>query len=423
MASPTEIRNRAPSEVLKLAIPAQILEPVQTERILSQHSLSYPYIERNMGPNKVAEIRLGGKRWVLIAPHGGYTPTEHLMAMRWEYDYTPDPESIPAQEGEEMMGIFADLAREILKKPYNKKVVWSFHSSRHSFGQEGYQSVPTMFHPSIFGLPEFSGEENPYMSFVDSRELAHKERKSIRGGIYNRYFGRLLTDHALNGHFAGDRKVLNQLFDMDQVQIDHRGVRVPVRGSLEDILMTEGFFKGFLQPLAVSLNRYADDLSIAFTDFNPEYVRQRIEEAVLSRGEPEDKAMQAVLGEITRIPNLLERSVRAQNIQFLKKNGYTDEFVRYLENISEGRLPNSGPATRWKRGFAFTFALYQDKDTAQAVMAISTAVENGPGGVVEGVLGAKLVRPRNTFSEEDIVIKKAVYQELVASLNSCVVRN
>lgn len=418
MASVGTERRISSSEVLQYTIPVQVLENVPTQRIRSSDSLSYPFIIRNMRPNKVAEIRPGGKRWVLIAPHGGYTPTEHLMFMRWEPDdYTPDPGSIPVQEGEGVMGISAVLAREIFKRSYNKKVVWSFHSSPYSFGQEGSQSIPTMWHPAIFGLPEFTGEETPYISSVDIRELTHKDRRSILGGIYNQHFGSFLTDHTLNGYFPGDKGTLNRLFAMDQVQVGLRGIRVPTMVNLEDVLGTPGFFGRFLQPLVASINQCADDLSEAFTDFNPGYVRQRIKEAFLGGGEPEDAVIQAVLGDITRTPNLLEKSERARRIQFLREKDYPDEFISYLAYISDRRLPDSGPVKQWKRGFAYTFALCQDRDSAQCFMAISTAVEDGPGGVVEGVLGAKLIRPANPFSRAQIETKKAIYQELIKSLN------
>lgn len=423
MATVLEARDKTPSRVLKLTIPAQVLTEAQTQRIYTQHSLSYPYIERNMSSNLVAEMRLNGKRWVWIVPHGGYTPTEHLMAMRWEPDYTPGPESIPIPEGEGITGLSADLVGAILNRPYNQTVVWSFHYSPYSFGQEGYQSVPTMFHPSVFGLPEFTKGNNPYVSSVKVGELTRKDKKAIRGGIYNRKFGSFLMEHTFNGHFSGDKDLLNRLFDLDQVQVDLHGIRIPARGSLEKTLRTPGFFEGFLQPLAAAMNRIAEELSTTFTDFNPRDIRRRIEEAVLSRKEPGDEFIQTALGVITRTPNLLEKSERVQNIRLLREKGYPEGFVGYLASISDRMLPDSGAANLWKRGFAYTFALYQDRNSEQCFMAISTAVENGPGGVVEGVLGAKLVRPPDPFSREQMETKKAVYMELVRSLKGYVVQN
>lgn len=422
MVMATEVKERTLPPVVQYTIPTQVLkEDVVAQRVPTQHSLSYPYIERNMSHNKVAEMRFDGKRWVLIAPYGSYTPTEHLMFMRWEPGYTPDPESIQVKEGKGVMGISADLAREIAKRSYNRLVIWSFHWSPYSFGQEGYQSIPTIWHPSIFGVPKFTGEGNPYMRLVNVGELKHKDEKSIRGGIYNEQFGRFLVGHALNGQFRGDGDLLNRLFVMDQAEIDLRGVRVPTRGTLEETLRTPGFFEGFLQPFAITMNQYAEDLSTAITDFDPRYVQARIEEAVLSRKEPEDKAIQATLGEITKTPKLLDRSERARRIQLLEENGYPGEFIRYLIRVND-RLPDSGLAEQWKRGFAYTFALGQDTETGQGFMAISVGIRNGPGGVVENVLGAKLKRPPNPLEREEMERKKNTYREIVGALDGSVIQ-
>ena len=416
---------RVSSEVLKLTIPFQVLQPeVKTERIFSQHSLSYPYIERNMEPNKVAELRPGGKRWVLIAPHGGYTPTEHVMAMRWDPDglYTPDPASVPDEEGKELMPVMADVARWIGDRPYNETIVFGMHVSPLSILQEGIQSVPTMVHPYVFGLPAGIGTGS-YGEYVDWGTLKPKERKAIRGSNSNFYFGEFLVEQPLNGHFTGDRQLQHALFAMGEAHVGLTGVRVPLRGSLEDTLRAPGFFEGWLKPFAATMNRAAEDLSRVFTTFDPAYVRARIEEAVLSRKEPDDEKIQEIIVDISRVPDLLDRGQRRQNIEELSDKGYPRGFIDRLHELNDKKLPDSGPATRWKRGFGYTFAIYQDQGTGLAMMAITTTIENGPAGVVEGVLGAKLVRPPKPFADEELEIKKASYRELVASLNGHVVHD
>lgn len=415
--------RRVSPKVLQLIIPAQVLQPhIKTERVLSHHSLSYPFIERNMGPNKIAEIRPGGKRWVLIAAHGGYTPTEHVMAMRWDGDYTPDPVRVADQEGRELMPVMADVARWIADRSYNELVVFGLHSSAASINQEGIQSVPTMFHPYVFGLPAIT-EGVSHGEYVNWKTLKHKERKSVRGGRSNFYFGQHLAEHALNGSFRGDKEVLQQLFTLDEAEVGFTGVRIPTKKSLEETLRTPGFFEGVLKPIARILNQAADDLSRAFIDFDPDYVRARIEAAVLSRKEPEDPDIQEILADITKVPDLWEKDKRKRNIEALRELGYSDGLVAYLHEASDKYLPAYGPATRWKRGFGYTFAICQGKSTGEGFMAINTTVESGPAGVVEGILGGKLVRPPKPFSEEELESKRSAYHELVASLNGHVVHD
>ncbi len=412
MAVNIERKVRAlPPEVLLLTIPVQVLQDVKTERIYSRHSLNYPFIERNMGPNKLAEFRFYDKRWVMIAPHGGYTPYEHVMMMRWETEYTYGAATVPTKEGEKVMGVLADSVKWMLDRPYNDLAVFGFHSTPNSFEQEGGQSVTTMWHPYVFALGK--REASPYISYIKTANLKHKDRKALRGGIYNLHAGRFLRDFHLNGHFTGNTEAFNQSFVVDGASVDYHGIKIPLRKGLEEILRSPELFGGVIQPIDRQMNGFADDMSRTYTDFDPVYVRSRVREAVENPNMSDEERGQ-ILTEVTRAPQLLLTEVRTKNIQALKERGYSKDILVYMDEVNK-RLPDSGTATRWKNGGGFTFAMCEDQETGQGFMAVSPIVENGPSGVVEGVLGAKLVRPSQPFTTEELARKKLAYDELVAS--------
>ena len=415
MVSTLERRTRTlPEKISQWVIPIQMLRDVETQRIYSRHSLNPRFLEENMRPNIVKELRLEGKRWVMIAPHGGYTPTEHVMFMRWVLgECTPDPVGIPSPEGEMLMPIAADVVKWISERPYNEKVVFGYHSSPISVDQDGCQSV-LEYHPYVFGLP--SEETSKYVTSIDSKTLDRKDKKALRGGFYNYHFGRFLIRNALNGDFIGDKEILNQLFAIEKADSHNRGITIPTRESLEDILRTPGFFEGFLKPFAISMRGFTDDLSRAFTNLDPDFVRRRIEEAVVHYDMLEEER-EAILKDVTKIPELLKKSERARNIQLLQEKGYSEEFVNYLNHVNK-RLPESGDIPGWKRGFGYTLAIHENKTIGECYLAINTVVESGPAGVVEGVLGAKLVRPKYLYPQEVIARKREDYRELAAHLDS-----
>lgn len=406
-------------KALELTVPVQKLNGIPTKRITSTDCLDERFVREQLTPNIITEIRPGGRRWMLIVPYGGYSPNEHLMAMRWENDYTPGPERVSSKEGEELMSVMADIAQVMNEDPKNRFVVFGYNWSPRSFNQKGYQSMPTKFHPSIFGLPEppHNGDKHPYMKFVDIMTLNQAERRAIMGGIYNEHFGNFLLEHVLNGHFQGDRAIVNSLFDMEKAQVNRQGVRIPLKiEDLDKTLRFPNLFQGGLQPIARAIDEATSDLSRTFTDLNPGEMDKIIEETV-TQPDMSAEARQEILECLQRTPLLLEAEQRKRNIQGLKEMGYPPGFTSYLEAVNS-RLPNSGKTTNWKVGFGYTLAFLCDKEAKEGHLAIFSAIADGPGGVVEGAVGAVLRRPEYPFSPKEMTTRIASYRQLVESIHN-----
>lgn len=417
MATIAEVKGILP-RVLELTVPVQKLRSIETTRVTSLDCLDRPFVHSQVSPNQVAEAQVAGHKWALIVPYGGYTPREHLMAMRFEEDYVPGPERLDPTEGDDLFLLMGQIAKIMTEDHSVSTVVFGWNWSPRSFGQRGYQSIPTMFHPSIFCLPKESGSYEEYIRSVGLNTLNRDEIRAVKGGRYNLLFGNLLTEHVLNGNFQGDKEMRDRVLTIDEVQIGERATVVPIKGTLDEILTTPGIFRGVFQPMGRFIDRTAVLLSTTLTDFCPQDADRIIEEALNKDATVADR--KSALANLTRTPNLLPRDQRQENISYLEEDSYPYSVVESLRKMSN-RLPdNTRPLIGWKVGFGCAVAIIYHTDSQTGVLSISSAIADGPGGIVESGLGAVLRRPAYPFSEEEMAARRDRYFELVDSLPSVI---
>lgn len=409
MSSNSERGKETLAQVKEITVRRQYLTNVQPKRITSTDCLNGQFVHEQLIPNTVTQIYLAGVRWAVIAPVSSYSPNEHLMMVRLGREYTPAPERVNPREGEELMPVMASIAQIMNEDPRNRYVTWGYNWSPRSFGQQGYQSMPTIFHPSIFGLPDLP---HPYIRMVDVGNLDLDEQRAVTGEDFTESIARLTQDHVLDGHFQGDHAVLNNLLDISAAEVSRRGIRIPLRNGLVETLRFPGLFRDLLQPVARSLDSITKDLSRAFTDLDPQDVDERVEDVAGDPSKSEEARLEA-LEFLTRTPFYLKFSERRRNIQEMAEKGYPPGFIDYLRSLNS-TLPDSGPASDWKVGFGYSLALIYDTYTQEGSLAIFATRFNGPGGVVEGPLGSVLRRPPDPFSPEEMVTRAGAHRKLVA---------
>lgn len=402
------------SRVLELTIPIQSLTEAQTKRITSLDCLNESFVREQISPNQIAEVRADGVNWSLIVPHGGYTPAEHLMAMRSKEGYVAGPEGLPAGEGDDLFYVMGHLAQRMINNPDVSTVVFGWNWSPRSFGQKGYQSIPTKFHPSIFCLPRNSEASRDYMRFVDLNSLRREEVRAIKGSKYNLLFGNLLARHVLNGRFKGDKEIRDKYLNIGEACIKEQGTAVPIKGSLDEVLMAAGIFSGVFQPMSRFIDQLSAITSSVLTDLNPVVFDQVVEKA-LANGTTEEQR-NAAMAYLTRTPNLLPKQKREYHIRQLQEARYPDDIVEAIRRTSNKLPDNQVPLTGWKVGFGCAVAIVYDTSLQEGVLSISAAVSNGPGGIVESGVKAILRRPPQPFSREEMATKTVRYLELVDNL-------
>ncbi len=405
MAAVAEVVGERSKQVAKITVPFLNLLGDPMKRLMSQDSLNNDYLQEKITPNALCLVNVAGTDWMFYAPVGGYTPKgDHFQAMRWTRDYVPGPEKIPVDEGEALMFVVGNLASAMLEDPEARVIDFGWNWSPRSFGQSGYQSIPTKVHFSLFSLPDFSQPEvrDEYIELVNKSELKEREKTAVDGGEYNEYFGEMLFRALVNGQVKGDQAVIRQLLDIDTAQVSQRGIQIPIKGPLDRILRTKGVFTDLIHPVAEFMDQTMVDVSKALTDLNPEQQSRKVGETT-SNPDLSEEAREAVWAEVTRTPLLLPKKDRFKNIMNLAGK-YPREYLYYWMRFSE-ELPEEESAKDLKVGGGYMAAIHYDRFTQTGFLAISIAVKDGPGGIVEGTEHVLLQRPREELSRKTVAVK------------------
>lgn len=400
----------AERRVLELTVPIQSLTGVQTQRITTLDCLNADFVREQMSPNQLALLEINGQEWGAIVPHGAYSPREHIMLMPWGKRSVVGPERLDPIEGEKLFFAAGKIAARMAADPTISSVVFGWNWSTRSYGQKGYQSVPTKFHASVFGLP-FIDEEDSNIRFVDAMHLKPEEVRSLKGGRHNLQIGKLLTQSVLNGNFTGDRDLRDRLLDKNQASLDSRGLRVPFNGTIDQFLMTASVFGNFFLPIAKIIDEASIHFSQALTDFDSQLVDEMVTDG-LNNASRRAK----ILDYLVRVPNLRPRFQRRARLKELEDVGYDSEIVDGFIKMSDRLSEEGGPWPQWKRGFGYALSLVYNPGLGRGTMSIFSEAFDGPGGIVESGIGAILRRPQQPFSQEEMDRKKKKYYSLVDGL-------
>lgn len=415
MAVAVELIGKRPGEVPRITVPFLSVRDEPMQRLYSEDSLDFANMQAKIAPNGLFLVEVLGSDWMFFAPVGGYTPRGlHIMAMRWDRDYVAGPEDLSPAEGEALMTVKGNIISALMEDPENVIIDVGWNWSRRSFGQAGYQSIPTKLHFSLFSMPDFSDplKRDQNIEFVSKKELKPADRLALIGSSHNMQLGRLLLHILRNGEIEGNQTVLQALLDVDSATVSRRGIRIPTRKPLDDLLRSKGIFKDVTYPIAVFLDRLAQDMSIVFTDLKPADIDRRVEETAT---DPDMSLEQrrTILDDLARPPLLLPTQERLGNIEGLEGR-YTPDFLRYLREVNAG-LPDTGPVENWKIGFGYMAAMHYDRLTDEGFFAVSAAVANGPGGILEGTEGVLLRRPSDSFTREEVALR-------IESIRRCIER-
>lgn len=379
-----------------------------TARIAHAEALDSKKVADNLRPNVVADVDIQGHPWSVTAVLSPYATGFHVMTVDLSDRYVPDPRFLSADEGSELMATCGKIVDFQERLPNTTTVSVGYNCSPRSYGAEeekgGLQSLTTKWHIQLWNQPEATQR-------VPLDSLKEGTRRAILGNGLNRVFGMMVKENIFKELSFG------KFLDLNNVDVDNRGIEVPVNGSLREVFAMPGFFAEFLKPLAVKLDAMARDMTETFSDMdNP-----RIEELI--KGEFE-RGTNGILPALREDPHLLPYDERIRRIRQLEGKGYGPRDMRLLRGLNvfvRGRQQVS--EDKWiRKGLGYALVFSQDLATGKTKMRLMPGVlVSERGGVVEA-LGVALYRretvdPHQAEKDEE---KRRVLRQLGAYLQNSV---
>ncbi|MBI2020008.1 hypothetical protein HYS94_01145 [Candidatus Daviesbacteria bacterium] len=395
--------------ILKRTIPNQRLNEDRSVILTREASLSYPNVHEQLAPYIVAEID-GMKGWMVIVNRAAYSYIGNVMVMNISDTYIPDPTRLADEVGGPLMSRMAQAARPIYEQKRAVSCYWGINNTPRSL-QPGGQSILTKLHFQIWAQP--NPEDDQSLGFIREEELTPAQLRAIKGTSFGTPSGRLVR-HFLD-NFSGDQQLLDEILDRSKTEISRRGIRVPLRKNIVEILETPGFYTDVFRPLTMKLDEVCNAISEALTNFKPASVDLKIASLV-------NKELAAIspldIEDLKSPPKLLASSVRLKNIRRLRKQGFPPALIRALNYISPKLGDGKTELREWKTGGGYALVFSYDKESQSGYLTIAPAIYAGPFGVVETAEGVYLERISDYFPEEEMEeLKASLYSDVASRVN------
>ena len=244
-------------------------KPRATKRIRPEDSLNLKAMLGEIRKSEVTTFEISKKPWALTSVYSSYSPDIHVMFLEASPDrYVPGPEKIPVRQGERLMELWAATLELIARRETVATIHAGYNWSPRSWGKEeektGFQSLPTKWHPHLWGWPALDSREKVrYARDVKISSLSRQERRLLGENDYAKPFGRLIKKRM--GETFSRSSLFSKLFPQRRWHIDGRGIYARFPVSIPKILRTPGFFGEILKPLAVMLEEIMRELTESFT--------------------------------------------------------------------------------------------------------------------------------------------------------------
>ena len=142
-------------------LPAGRQKPPVTKRIRPDDALDLKGMLKEIRKSEVAAFNLAGNPWSLSSVFSSYSPDIHVMFIEMSPNrYVPGPEKIPVSEGERLMKLWATTLELIARRKTVATIHAGYNWSPRAWGKEeektGFQSLPTKWHPHLWGWPALS---------------------------------------------------------------------------------------------------------------------------------------------------------------------------------------------------------------------------------------------------------------------------
>jgi hypothetical protein len=309
------------------------------------------------------------------------------------------------------MKLWAATLDRIAKKKNITTVHAGYNWSPRAWGEEeektGFQSIPTKWHPHLWGWPSFdknSVKKSWYARVVDTAKLTPQERRLLGDNNYAKPLG-LLIKKRMKETFTRSG-LFYKLFSQHNWLIDGRGIYNKFNALVPDILRTPKFFGQVLKPLAVMLEEIARELTETLTTTRCRDMDQILKG--IEKGHPKNSKRLRTTP-VMRPEKYIER--------IFKLRGYPKGLLEALWQPVWDRCHEKGDHTDWwRKGFAYAMVFKGPSKDRQGELRIMPGVYVGPGGVVEAE-GYIITRPEDKkFSEDEIRRKSKNLRNLAEDL-------
>jgi len=370
--------------------------PQKTKRIRPQDALNLKTMLKEMKKGEVAAFNIAGKPWSLVSVFSSYSPDVHVMLLETSPDrYLPGPERIAEREGERLMKLWAAMLDLIAKRKNISSIHVGYNWSPRSWGIEeektGFQSLPTKFHPHLWGWPAL--DKNVFAEKVLTSSLLPQERRLLGQNDYARPFGELIKK----------RIEKNKIFPLHNWRIDSRGIYIRFNKSVIDIVGEPGFFAKVLKPLAVLMEKITRELTETLTT-----IRCKEIDGILAKNRSKN------LKKLRADPVMRdEKYIR----KVFKQRGYPKGLLEAILPAVLKRCRREGDSFNWwRKCFAYALVFNGPAKGSRCELRIMPGVYIGPGGVVEAE-GFIIRRPEDRqFSDIEIRRKSEDLRTLAKEL-------
>jgi len=387
-------------------------KPRKTKRIRPEDTLDLRSLLKEIEKSTIITLEICGKPWSVVSVYSPYSLDIHVMLIETSPNrYLPGPEKIPEREGNCLMQLWATILDFIAEREMNATVHVGYNWSPRSWGQEeektGFQSIPTKWHPQLWGWPPFHntpGEKLKYGQWVDSTSLLPPEKRLLGDNNYAEPFG-LLIKNKLKKTFPPNTP-FHKSFSYSNWSVSGRGICASFNTSVPEILRTPKFFSHVLKPLAVQLDHLTRDLTEALTKIKCKDMDNILVETEKRRPKNWKRL---------RVRPTMQTEAYIRKV--FKKKRYPEFLLEaILEPVRNRCNETADPNNWWRKCFGYALILVGPSKGKSGEIRIMPGVFVGPGGVVEAQ-GIIIKRPEDKqVSDSEIREKNKVLWQLAKDL-------
>jgi hypothetical protein len=385
-------------------------KPQIPKRIRPEDSLKSKEMVREIRKSEIARFNIAGKPWSLVSVLSSYSPDIHIMLIETsDRRYISGPEQIPTGEGEVLVKLWAAILELISKRKSIASIHAGYNWSPRAWGKEeertGFQSLPTKWHPHLWGWPALD-KKTSFVRKIDAAAIEPEERRLLGDNKYAKPFSKLIKKR-MEETFSRD-SLFCRFFPRGKWQIDGRGIYTGFPKSITKILRTQDFFGEVLKPLAAMLEKIMRELTETFTR-----IKCRDIDRILAKKVRKSKRDL----EILRSAPVMRKEKEIRRI--FKSRGYPMEFLDSVFDPISNRCKEEGnPADWWRKGFAYALIFSGPAKGNRGQLRIMPGVFVGAGGIVEGD-GYIIKRPEDRkFSAREILDKSKDLRNLAEALKN-----
>ncbi len=387
---------------------------LESRRLRPINSLDLKYLVDTLRDSEVASLNIAGKPWSVVSVYSPYSSDVHVMLVEMDSRrYLPAPENVPDDEGDALMEAWKEILKFTAERDGIETIHAGYNWSPRSWGkyeeQTGFQSVPTKWHPQLWGWQSFTdpNASNHGMKWISSQTLPHDQKRLFGVNSYADEIGFEIYDSLRNIKNADFKEIIS----VEDMMCDTRGVFISLNRNLVDLLSETSFFSTVLKPIANVLNSLFVDLTECFTELDCEEIDE------ILRLTENGKLDRKYLNQLRVKPTIRDIEYIVGALEELK---ISLSPIESLYGPIHRRCHEEGDSRHfWRKGFGYAMVLSSpaDSEIDSTELRIMPGVYTGPGGVIEAQ-GVVLKRPEDKTIDQKMALERSeVLWELGDSLD------